>query len=69
MHHLSLPLWGAVLLTIFFFCVGMWEIALLNIASLVVQVLGALLFDWDTKTTGGMFIIIIAIGVLIISCM
>lgn len=63
MHDLRLPLWGAVLLVVFFFCMGMWQIALINIGLLVVQVLGKVFFDLDGRLT----VFLLAIVILLIS--
>lgn len=69
MHDLRLPLWGAVLLTIFFFCIGMWQIALFNIVLLVVQILGVVWFDLEPRLTVFLFVLILAIGSIIIGGM
>ena len=60
MNDIPMPLGLAILFIIFLFIIGQWQIALFNIALLIIQLVGCIFFEIDPKTT----IMILAIIVL-----
>ena len=62
MSDIPMPLGLSIILIIFLFCIGQWQLALLNIVLLVVQVIGYFVFDIEPREL--MFILAI-IGIVI----
>ena len=67
MNDIPMPLGLAILFIIFLFIIGQWQIALFNIALLIIQLIGCIFFDTDPKTTI-MILAIIGLAIWLFLC-
>lgn len=67
MHNLPMPLGLAIIYIIFLFYIGQWELALVNIALLIIEVIGYVVFEIDPRSL--IFILaLIGLGIWLFLC-
>ena len=67
MHNIPMPLGLAIIYIIFLFYIGQWELALVNIALLIIEVIGYVVFEIDPRSL--IFILaLIGLGIWLFLC-
>ena len=67
MNDIPMPFWCYILFIIFLFYVGQWQLALINIVLLIVQVLGSIIFGIPPRDF--LFILaLIGLGIWLFLC-
>lgn len=67
MHNLPMPLGLAIIYIIFLFYIGQWELALVNIALLIIEIIGYVVFEIDPRSL--IFILaLIGLGIWLFLC-